>query len=106
MRMRRSHMSNKETVERVNEAFAKNSVEGVLACCADDVEWTMVGEKAVKGKDAIRSWMSSMGAEPPKFTVSNVIAEGDIVMAHGDMTMDDKGQKAVPYSFCDIYRFR
>jgi uncharacterized protein len=98
-------VKNKDTVERVNAAFAENSVEGFLSCCADDVEWTMVGDKAVKGKDAIRSWMASMGAEPPKFTVSNVIAEGDFVMAHGDMTMDER-DKTVPYSFCDIYRFR
>jgi len=66
----------KEIIEKVNAAFAKGSTEGFLSFCAEDVEWTMVGDKTVKGKDAIRQWMASMGdMEPPKFTVDNVIAE-------------------------------
>ena len=52
---------NKEIVEKVNAAFAEGSVEGFLSFCADDVVWTMVGDKTVKGKDAIRQWMASMG---------------------------------------------
>jgi ketosteroid isomerase-like protein len=98
---------NKEIVEKVNAAFAEGSTEKFLSFCADDVEWTMVGDKTVKGKDAIRQWMASMGnMEPPKFTVDNVIAEGDFVTAYGDMTMKDKDGKAASYSYCDIYRFR
>jgi ketosteroid isomerase-like protein len=103
------HMSvkNKEIVGKVNVAFAEGSVEGFLSFCADDVAWTMVGDKTVKGKDAIRQWMASMGhMEPPKFTVNNVIAEGDFVTAYGDMIMKDKDGKVVPYAYCDIYRFR
>lgn len=97
---------NKEIIEKVNAAFAEGSPEEFLSFCAEDVEWTMVGEKAVKGKDAIRKWMASMDMEPPKFTVKNVIAEGDFVAAHGDMTMKDKAGKMVPYSYCDLYCFR
>jgi uncharacterized protein len=96
---------NKEVVEKVNAAFAQNSVEGFLSFCADDVTWTMVGDKTVKGKDAIRKWMASMGPEPSALTVDNVIAEGDFVTAHGDMTMRDKDGKTVPFAYCDIYRF-
>jgi uncharacterized protein len=97
---------NKGIIEKVNAAFAEGSTEAFLSFCAEDVEWTMVGDKTVKGKNAIRKWMSSMDSEPPRFTVNNVIAEGDFVMAHGDMTMKDKDGKAVPYAYCDIYRFR
>ena len=100
-------VKNKEIVEKVNAAFAEGSIEGFLSFCADDVVWTMVGDKIVKGKDAIRQWMASMGKmEPPKFTVANVIAEGDFVAAHGEITMKDKDGKAAPYSYCDIYHFR
>lgn len=97
---------NKEIIDQVNAAFAAGSTEGFLSFCAEDVEWTMVGDKSVKGKEAIRQWMASMDAEPPKFTVARVIAEGDFVAAHGDMTMKDKDGTTVPYSYCDIYRFR
>ncbi|MCM2359336.1 MAG: nuclear transport factor 2 family protein [Geobacteraceae bacterium] len=44
----------KEIVEKVNTAFAENNLEGFLSFCADDVKWTMVGDKTVTGKDAIR----------------------------------------------------
>ena len=97
---------NKGIVEKVNAAFAQGSIEGFLSFCADDVEWTIVGDQTVKGKDTIRKWMASMDPEPPKFTVANVIAEGDFVVARGNMSMKDKDGKSVPYSYCDIYRFR
>jgi uncharacterized protein len=97
---------NKEIVEKVNATFAEGGIEGFLSFCADDVVWTMVGSKSVKGKNAIREWMASMDIEPPKFTVENIIAEGDFVTAHGDMTMKDKDGKTAPYAYCDLYRFR
>lgn len=98
--------TNKKIVEKVNAAFADNSVEGFLACCADDIEWTMVGDKSVKGKETIRKWMLSMDVEPPKFSVDILIAEGDAVAAYGSMTMRDTEGKTAPYAYCDIYRFR
>ena len=97
---------NREVIQKVNDAFAKGDTEGFLSFCTDDVQWTMVGDETVKGKDAIRKWMNSMPAEPPAFTVDNVIAEGDFVVARGDMTMKDKDGTPGSYAFCDVYRFR
>ena len=98
--------TNKEIVEKVNASFAEGRVEEFLSFCADDITWTIVGEKSVEGKGAIREWMASMNMEPPKFTVDNIIGEGDFVTAYGDMTMKEKDGKTAPYSYCDIYRFR
>lgn len=97
---------NKEIVEQVNASFAEGNVEGFLSHCADDVVWTMVGNKTTKGKKAIQEWLASMDAEPPKFTVANIIAEGHFVTAYGDMTMKEKDGQVAPYAYCDIYRFR
>jgi uncharacterized protein (TIGR02246 family) len=96
----------KEIVEKVDAAFAQNNLEGFLSFCTEDVEWTIVGEKTVKGKESIRQWMATIESEPPRFQVKKVIAEGDFVTAYGDMTMKDKDGNAVPYAYCDIYRFR
>ena len=98
--------TNKEIVEQVNASFAEGNVEGFLSACAENVSWTIVGNRTVQGKNAIREWMASMDMEPPKFTVETIIAEGDFVSAYGDMTMKEKDGKTVPYSYCDIYRFR
>ena len=96
----------KEIVEKVNASFAEGGVEGFLSHCADDVVWTIVGQKTTRGKNAIHEWMASMDMEPPKFTVDNIIGDGDFVTAYGDMTMKEKDGKTVPYAYCDIYRFR
>ncbi|MCA1589090.1 MAG: nuclear transport factor 2 family protein [Acidobacteria bacterium] len=97
---------NKKIVEEINAAFAEGNVEKFLEKCTENVEWTMVGEKHVIGKSAIREWMASMeGMEPPKFSVDRIIAEGDSVVCYGDMTMKDKDGKDAAYGFCDIYRF-
>ena len=96
----------KDIVQRINEAFAENNLEKVLSFCTDDITWTMVGDTTVRGKDPIRKWMASMNPQPPQLRIQQTIAEGDSVVARGDMTMQErKGGPSIPYTFCDIYRF-
>ena len=96
----------REIVQRINEGFAENNLEKVLSFCSDDLTWTMVGDTAVKGKDAIRKWMASMDPQPPQFTIQQTVAEGDLVVTRGDMLMQQKKNgPSIPYTFCDIYRF-
>jgi ketosteroid isomerase-like protein len=98
---------NKEIVGKVNDAFAENRPEDFLSFCSEDVRWTIIGDKTCNGKDAIREFMSSMeGMAPPTFTVDTIVAEGDSVVAHGDMKMAGKDGTVEPYSYCDIYGFR
>jgi ketosteroid isomerase-like protein len=99
---------NKEIVEKLNAACAEGDMEAFLDACTEDVEWRVIGDKTLKGKDAIREFSSSMenaGMEHPKFTVEEIVAEGDTVVCYGNMTMNEKGE-TVPYSFCDVYRFK
>jgi uncharacterized protein len=96
----------KDVVQRINDGFRQNDLEKVLSFCTDDFTWTMVGDTTVKGKDPIRKWMASMNPEPPQFSIDHTVAEGDFVITRGDMTMQDKkAGHAIPYTFCDIYRF-
>lgn len=97
---------NKEIVQQVNAAFEANNIEGFLDFCADNVKWTMAGEKTIEGKDGIREFANSMGdMEPPKINSKNMIAEADSVAAYGDMTMNEKGTTNA-YDYCDVYRFQ
>lgn len=97
---------NKAILEKGNAAIAEGNNEGFLSFCADDTEWTFVGDKTLKGKEAVRQWMATTYIEPPKFMVANFIAEGDFVTALGDITMKDEDGKAAHYLYCDIWRFR
>ncbi len=98
--------TNKQIVEKINDAFSANDVEGFLANCADDVSWTMVGDRAVKGKDAIRSFMAEMGSsEPPTFGVDRMIADDTSVVCYGGMSMKDEKGENSNWNYCDIYHF-
>jgi uncharacterized protein (TIGR02246 family) len=97
---------NRQTVEAVNAAFARGDTEGFLSRCADDVVWTMVGEKTVRGKTAIREWMGSVPAEPPAFTVDSLFTDGDLATCVGAMTMKDQDGATTSHDYCDVYRFK
>ncbi|MGC1310410.1 MAG: nuclear transport factor 2 family protein [Phormidesmis sp.] len=98
--------SNKAILEAANAAIAEGNNEGFLSFCADDMEWTFVGDKTLKGKEAVRQWMAKTYIEPPKFRVANLIAEDDFVTALGDITIKDEDGNAADYSYCDVWRFR
>ncbi len=95
----------KAIVEAVNEAMRRMDIEGFLAYCADDFVWTILGDAPIRGKEALRTMMGEGPSEPPAFTVHTLVADGDIVVAQGDMTMKESGTD-VPYAFCDVWRFR
>jgi len=97
---------NKAILEKANEAITKGNNEGFLSFCTDDTEWTFVGDKTLRGKEAFRRWMEATYKEPPKFMVTNLVAEGDFVTALGDITMKDEAGKDVEYEYCDVWRFR
>lgn len=97
---------NKAILEKGNAAVAAGDNEGFLAFCADDTEWTFVGDRTLKGKEAVRRYMAATYIEPPKFTVEDLIAEGDFVTAVGEITIKDENGKETDYSYCDVWRFR
>lgn len=97
---------NKAILEEANAAVAEGSYEGFLAFCTDDTEWTFVGDRILKGKEAVRQYMAATYIEPPKFTVTNLIAEGEFLTVLGDITLTEEDGKAVHHSYCDVWRFR
>jgi ketosteroid isomerase-like protein len=97
---------NKAILEEANAHVARGNYEGFLAFCDDDTEWTFVGDRTLKGKEAVRQYMAATYIEPPKFTVDNLIAEGEYLTVLGDIIIKDEDGKAVHHSYCDVWRFR
>jgi uncharacterized protein len=95
---------NKSILKQANAAMAKGDIEGFLSYCAEDAEWTFVGDKTLRGKAAIREYIDETYAKPPNFDVSDMIAENDLVTAIGEITITSKGQKATSYWYCDVWR--
>ncbi len=97
---------NKATLEKANAAVVKGDHEEFLSFCTDDTEWTFVGDKTLRGKEAVRRWMATEYIEPPKVTVTNLIAEGDFLTALGNLTLKDEDGQEAHYAYCDVWRFR
>ncbi|HIK16442.1 MAG TPA: nuclear transport factor 2 family protein [Leptolyngbyaceae cyanobacterium M33_DOE_097] len=98
--------NNKAILEATNAAIAEGNYEGFLSFCTDDTQWTFVGDKTLSGKESVRQWMATEYVEPPLNIVANLIAEGDFVIAVGDLTIKGKDGKEAHYSYCDVWRFR
>jgi uncharacterized protein len=97
---------NKAVLQEANAAISKGNIEGFLSFCAEEIEWTTVGGETIKGKEAVRQWMGTAYVEPPKFSLVNLIAEGDFLVALGDIIVKDKEGRAKNHSYCDVWRFR
>lgn len=97
--------TNKEILLKGNAAIAEGNHEEFLSLCTDDTLWTFVGERTLKGKQAVREYMAEAYIEPPIVTVEHLISEGDFLTAVGEITMKDKDGKATHYSYCDVWRF-
>ena len=98
--------ANKATLKNANAAIAAGNYEGFLAFCTDDTEWTFLGDKTLKGKQAVRDWMAQTYMAPPKFNMANLIAEGEYVADYGDISVKNNDGTETRSSYCDVWRFR
>jgi ketosteroid isomerase-like protein len=96
----------KTILEKANAAIAAGDNEGFLSYCTEDTEWIFVGDRILKGKEAVRNWMATTYVKPPKFMVENMIAEGEFVTAIGKISMKDESGAITDYLYCDVWRFR
>lgn len=99
------NLSNKAILEKANEAVSKGDNEGFLSFCTEDTEWTFVGDRVLRGKEAVRQYMAVEYLEPPQFMVESLIAEGDFVIAIGKINNKDENGKIAAYDYCDVWRF-
>jgi uncharacterized protein (TIGR02246 family) len=98
--------NNKAILVQANAAVATGDYEGFLSHCTDDAEWVFVGDRTLKGKDAVRRYMTSTYIEPPTFVVAQVIAESDFVTAIGHIDITDATGRTTHSAYCDIWRIR
>jgi uncharacterized protein (TIGR02246 family) len=96
----------KQILEEANTAVAEGDYERLLTYCTDDTKWVFEGDRTLSGKAAVREYMAATYREPPEFTADRMIAEGDSVVAMGEITLKDEDGQATRYVYCDVWRFR
>jgi ketosteroid isomerase-like protein len=98
--------NNKVLLMKANEAVSKGDYEAFLEYCTEDTKWIFVGDQILHGKEEVRKWMLAEYIEPPKFDVTNLIAENEYVTALGQITLIIEKELSVQYDYCDVWKFR
>ena len=93
-------------IRLVNDAFIKNDMPLFLSYCHDDIKWNMIGDKTIRGKDAILQEMTGKPGEGPDSIIETVITEDNKTVGTGRFSMTNKEGAKETYRFCDIYTFR
>jgi uncharacterized protein len=98
--------NNKDVLLAANAQVSQGNNEGFLEWCTDDVVWTMVGDRTIRGKAALREWMAAEYREPPTFDVSELVSEGDLLVAIGNITLKNDEGTPRHYAYSDVWRLR
>ena len=97
--------THKDVLMQANAAITRGDFEGFLRHCTEDTVWNFIGERALRGKEEVRQWMIEAYREPPKFRVREMIADGNLLAAVGEITLKDESGREKEYSYCDVWRF-
>ena len=92
----------KQILLKGNAEIDKGNNEGFLELCTDDTEWNFLGDKILKGKEAVRSYMKENYLRPPKVKVEKLVAEGITLVAIGKISIDEGKEQ----SYCDVWEFQ
>lgn len=91
----------KEFIRDFNIAFAENKKDKILEFMADDIEWVMVGDKIMNGKEEVAKSLELMGDEiAEELILDTIITHGDTAACDGIIKYSKKA-----IAFCDVYKF-
>ena len=84
-----------------NIAFAHNNAEAVLEQLSDDIVWTMVGDRVIRGKEAVAQALAEMAGDQPaaELRIHHIITHGTDAALDGVISFD--GGRRI--AFCDVY---
>jgi ketosteroid isomerase-like protein len=95
--------------QQIAEAFSTGRFSACYAFLADTVQWQVVGEQLLQGKEAVVAFCEKTAAYfatvSTHFSIHNVIANNDAVAINGHARFVTAEGKTVEVDSCDIYRF-
>ena len=97
-------MSNKKVVETYMEGCNTGDKAKILSCLANDVVWEMPRSFNLKGKDQFEKEISSWEVYPI-ISISQLVEEGNIVVAEGKVKCELKNGGFIDAMFCELFHF-
>lgn len=99
-------MKNKAVLEKANEYLKEGDIDMFLTYCTEDTEWSFVGQKNLKGKEAVKQYLEETYTESTEFQIDVMIEEGDFVMQMGEIHFKNERKEKVAYLASDLWRFQ
>jgi hypothetical protein len=98
------------TPRRIAEAFSGHRFADVYPALADDVQWDLVGQDTLHGRqavvDACEATLAELAEGSSEFLRFVVITEGDRVAVDTVTRYTDAAGEVGVVSSCDVYEFR
>ncbi|GEO11062.1 nuclear transport factor 2 family protein [Segetibacter aerophilus] len=95
--------SNKE----IGERFSKGNFSFCYDYFAENIEWKIIGNTTVRGKEDVIAYCDKMSAEIGSDTLinSNTIFENNQIAIEGNCRFVGPDGKPSEIAYCDVYRF-
>lgn len=92
----------KKLIADLTAHFASYAIPEVMEFMAEEVVWTLVGDKPIHGKENFASALREMSdIKASKLTILQILTHGKEAAVHGEMLMED----GKTYAFADFYTF-
>ncbi len=99
-------MKDPDLLKKISEAFTTGDLEFCSSYLADDIQWNILGERSVIGKDQVLEVFKMQALESfPAITIKNVIQENDQVVIESVGKGRTKSGKPYDQTYCEIFRF-
>ena len=98
--------TDKRLIKNISEAFAKGNIDFAEKYFAEDIQWNIIGEEPIKGKEQVLEIYKMSDLESfPVVTIKNIITEGSYVVIQSSGKAVTK--KGAPYhqTYCDVFGF-
>lgn len=94
-------MNNKEVfIRQFNNAFESRNIDAIVSMVTDNISWTVVGDRTVKGKYEFKAFLNGMNSNKMKFDIFSIITHGNEASCDGEIHIEGKPK----YAFCDVYK--
>ncbi len=97
----------KPTNRSISELFSQGKFSSVYEFFSEDMEWNIVGNTRIKGKQSVVDFCSQMMIEMESavLTNDNIIEAGNQIVIEGKCSYFNAGGQKSFVNYCDIYSF-
>ncbi|MDZ4711810.1 MAG: nuclear transport factor 2 family protein [bacterium] len=97
------------SLKNIAELFSGGKFEQTYPFLADDIQWNIIGEDMLTGKQSVVEFCDRTALYFSEvtniFSTYNVIVDGDRVAINGKAEFTNKEGKTTVVSSCDVYVF-